>query len=271
MFLNMKKEDLKIPPRPQLLTDFQAAMDKAEPQFSEIATIIKRDPSVAGMTIKLVNSPVFGLKAKISSIEHACKVLGLKKLKMLITSVLVRYAMGSDEHPFINQLWDTSLAVASTAAALAKGLGLTISDEMYLLGMFHNVGKHILFQQYDNYPQVLQQAYAQDQCNISIFEEQEIGTSHEVVGYLVAENWGLPLDLCSAIMYHHQYDLVKLSATKPVKEMIVLLNVSEHACGLHKIFSPGAADQSWQKYQQEFLDVLHIDKNQLVELLKSNN
>ncbi len=140
---------------------------------------------------------------------------------------------------------------------------------MYLLGMFHNVGKHVLFRQFNNYPQILQAAYKQNQCNISVYEEKELETCHEVVGYVIAQSWRLPEDICSAIMYHHQYDLVKLSAIKSVKQMIVLLKVSEYVCGLHKIFSPGSADHDWQKYQQDYFEVLDIDKKQLVELLKT--
>src|ERR1700684_3910105 len=50
---------------------------------SQIADIIRRDPSLSARLLRMVNSVYFGLSANISSIEEAVFFLGLRQLREL--------------------------------------------------------------------------------------------------------------------------------------------------------------------------------------------
>ena len=219
--------------------------------------------------MQIVNSSTYGLKRKIASIDHACSILGIRHLKRLILCAVLKQSFDSaDENPFISTLWDSSLNTAVLGNFFAKELDLNISDEMYTLGMFHNAGKAVIYEEHKNYPEILEQAYLQNDLSVSLYEEKAIHTSHEIVGYQLATHWQLPSDICQVIMYHHQFDLVLMSAERPVREMCALLNTIEHISGLHKVFSPKSKDHRWEKYQKDFLEILHLDKQQVLDIYK---
>ncbi|MBP8228176.1 MAG: HDOD domain-containing protein, partial [Pararheinheimera sp.] len=62
-----------IPPQPTVLLSIKAEIESDDPNIKRIAELINQDLGIAGFTLKVVNSVYFGLRRKISSVEHACK------------------------------------------------------------------------------------------------------------------------------------------------------------------------------------------------------
>ncbi len=60
-----------IPPQPEVLLRIKQEIELEDPNINTIATLINMDIGIAGFTLKVVNSAYFGLRRKISSIEHA--------------------------------------------------------------------------------------------------------------------------------------------------------------------------------------------------------
>jgi len=222
-----------IPPQPEILQHIQQQLDAPEPNIKRIATLINLDIGIAGFTLKVVNSAFFGLRHKITSVEHACKFLGVNRVLKLVRSVLLRFTLaeGQDDK-FSLKLWASALHTANIAMTLAKHFNLpqTLQDDCYSLGLFHNAGIALIHPQAAHYEQIMQQGLLA-QFGYSEIEEQHFKTCHEVLGYLIAESWGLTPELCNVIAYHHSPQLMLESDSDIEKQLFALLKLAEHFSG----------------------------------------
>lgn len=257
-----------IPPQPEILQHIQQQLDMPEPSIKRIAALINLDIGIAGFTLKVVNSAFFGLRHKITSVEHACKFLGVSRVLKLVRSVLVRFTLseGRDDK-FSLKLWSSALQTGNIAMTLAKHFNFSqdIQDDCYSLGLFHNAGIALIQQQVSNYEQLLQQGLQQGR-GYSEIEEQYFHTCHEVLGYLVAQSWGLTPELCNVIAYHHSPALMLETDSELEKQLFALLKLAEHFSGESRQLFNITLDPEWEQYKGAILEVLDMEPLQLPEL-----
>ncbi|MEE4243763.1 MAG: HDOD domain-containing protein, partial [Kangiellaceae bacterium] len=74
-----------IPPQPKLVDE----LTMAGTDLDEIARLISSDPGVSAAVLKTVNSPYFGLKSRIASINQAVVLLGIDRVINLVKSMLL--------------------------------------------------------------------------------------------------------------------------------------------------------------------------------------
>lgn len=257
-----------IPPQPEILQHIQQQLDLPEPSIKRIAALINLDIGIAGFTLKVVNSAFFGLRHKITSVEHACKFLGVNRVLKLVRSVLVRFTLseGRDDK-FSLKLWSSALQTGNIAMTLAKHFNFSqdIQDDCYSLGLFHNAGIALIQQQVSNYEPLLQQGLQQGR-GYSEIEEQYFHTCHEVLGYLVAQSWGLTAELCNVIAYHHSPALMLETDSELEKQLFALLKLAEHFSGESRQLFNITLDPEWELHKGAILEVLDIEPLQLPEL-----
>lgn len=256
-----------IPPRPDMLKQIQDEIDSDDPELKRIAAFINQDLGVAGFTLKVVNSPLFSLSKKVTTIEHACMFLGLERLIKLVRSILLRFTLSDgDESAFTQKIWNSSMEVANAAMTIAKHLDLknSISDDCYTLGLFHNAGMALAFTLNNEYEDIVSAAY--NTTCISEHEESQMSSSHEVLGYLIAKSWGLTKELSNVIAYHHSPQIILATGEDYEKQLFALLKLSEHIIGLPAIYGGANTDFEWEANKVQILDLLRIDEFQLDDL-----
>jgi HD-like signal output (HDOD) protein len=250
-----------IPPRPEILQHIQQQLAISEPSISRIAALINLDVGIAGFTLKVVNSAFFGLRQKITSIEHACKYLGLNRVLALVRSIVLRFTLAEGrQDAFSQRLWSSALHTATIAMALAKQFNLSQSaqDDCYSLGLFHNAGIALITAQAPQYG-ALMQSGLQAGVGYSEIEEQHFQTCHEVLGYLIAQSWGLTAELCNVIAYHHSPSLILQSANDYEQQLFALLKLAEFFSGESRLLYGINVDPEWQSFSGAILDVLELD------------
>jgi HD-like signal output (HDOD) protein len=257
-----------IPPQPEILQHIQQQLDAPEPNIKRIATLINLDIGIAGFTLKVVNSAFFGLRQKITSVEHACKFLGVNRVLKLVRSVLLRFTLAEGQHDkFSLKLWVSALQTANIAMTLARHFNFSqaVQDDCYSLGLFHNAGIALIHQQTNQYSQLMQQGLLA-QYGYSEIEERHFHTCHEVLGYLIAESWGLTPELCNVIAYHHSPQLMLESDSNIEKQLFALLKLAEHFAGESRQLFDLSLDPEWEQHKSAMLEVLELEPLQLPEL-----
>jgi len=261
-------EGFTIPPRPDMLKQVQAEVEKEEPDLKAISQYINQDIGIAGFTLKVVNSPLFSLPRKISTIEHACMFLGLNRLIKLVNSIVLRFTLSAgSEEIFTEKLWNSSMKIGNASLILAQHfeLGKDFSDDCYTSGLFHNAGMALIFSQSADYPKLLKQAYL-DSAIIGEFEEVNFDTSHEVLGFLIAQSWGLNSEISNVIAYHHSPNIMLATGEASEKQMFAILKLAEHMTNSTEILTGVNPDNEWEKFSTQILDVLHLEDFQLLDL-----
>ena len=72
-----------LPTLPGIAIKLLQAVQKNEPNISEIGEILSKDVALTAKILKLVNSSFYSLSSRITTVDHAIKLLGLNTVKNL--------------------------------------------------------------------------------------------------------------------------------------------------------------------------------------------
>ena len=256
-----------IPPRPDLLLALQAELDTGEPNVKAISNLISKDIAISGFVLKVVNSPVYALTRQIDSVQQACMILGAKRIVQLVRSILLRYNVGDNKpDPFINAIWDTSTQLGEACMAICQHLHLDFGDEAYSIGMFNNAGMALIYNIHNDYQNIIEEAYRTENINIAMAEEQQLGTSHELLSFMIAESWGLSHDVCNVLAYHHSCQAIFNTGTFYEKQLLSVLKLAEHILEIHKTLGQADVDFEWKLYSEQILDILELEVFHLIDV-----
>ncbi len=109
------------------------AINSPDPQFDEIADVVKRDVSLTYKLLRCINSAAFGLTQEIESIQQAVVYLGFAHLRKWITFIVLA-ELSDDKSP---ELLRNALVRARFSEMLVPLTGIGKSeDDLFLMGLF---------------------------------------------------------------------------------------------------------------------------------------
>lgn len=102
--------------------------------FDKLEAIFKKDTAMSYKLLRLINSPVYGLRSNIYSLRHALTLLGLEEIRKW--SSVIAYAKLNEDKP--SELMTTSIVRAKFAENLAfKASNNKVkAAQAFLIGMF---------------------------------------------------------------------------------------------------------------------------------------
>jgi HD-like signal output (HDOD) protein len=231
---------VRIPPMPEILLGLNALLADEDAGPRELATLVSRDGAISGAIFRLVASPVFGLRARVETVERAIALLGMRNATAVVRSEALRGALHDPAHAqALEAIWNRGGAVANlTVLALKTGHARGIPhDVAFTLGMFHDCGLALLCKRIPAYSQALSDTGAWPDIPALDREHQ---TNHGLIGQTVAKNWMLSAEIIQAIRHHHELSPENLP--DPVSRLCALLNF---ACHLHNVHT-GGDDSEWE-------------------------
>ena len=109
-------------------------MNAEESLNSQIAEIIRRDPSLSARLLRMVNSVYFGLSARINNIEEAVFFLGLRRIRELATATpvieeLERLQPARIPSQMWRELWSHSVASAIVSTQILAAAPMIPDDD----------------------------------------------------------------------------------------------------------------------------------------------
>ena len=198
-----------LPTLPTIAARMIELADDPHTNIQTLAELISTDQSLTARILKSANSVYYGLAREISTVDTAIVVMGRNAVKEIGLSLSVIDAfknIGSLNRFDIQKYWEHSVAVATEAMNIAKKQCPDKAGELYVAGLLHDIGKMILIQHVPNdFYSVLD--YMEEK-NVPYFEAEEevLGITHAEIGYIIAERWNLPPNLCMTIRHHHSPD-----------------------------------------------------------------
>lgn len=258
--------DLGIPPCPLVLERFMAEARKDEPDFLRLTSIISSDVSLAAGLIKTANSPFFGMRMRVRSVNEAIAVLGLTTASRAVAGIILRKTF-----PHLHSMerfWDASARIARLSGWLAQELmvrGLRPEDA-YTFGLFRDCGIPVLLGRFPNYEELLERANHEPERCFTEVEESELPTNHAMVGSILAQSWWLPEEICRAIRNHHSLEmLTQANSDLPMmsRHLIAAAQLAEHILQRQLGLSQ---TKEWLKLGQACLNLLEMDEERLEEI-----
>ena len=237
-------KSIRIPPRPSLLADLQRELLAPDPQPTAIARIISSDVGMSGALLKLANSSFYGGARKAKSIEQAILFLGINQVAALMTGLLAREAIPTD-NAALASFWDISTRRAQAIVFLARRLRIGEPDVAHTFGLFCDTGVPLLMGRFPNYVATFAAAGDEAERPFTDVEDAAHSTNHAAIGCLLARNWGLSSDVSWAILHHHDYSVLEDGATPDAVRSLVALSLLAEAALQH--YLGNAASLEWAK------------------------
>lgn len=262
-------QGIKIPTPPQIIVDLQIEMANPDVNINEIGAIIAKDVGISGKVIKVVNSPFFGLRSHISSIQHALNLLGIKNISNIVNSISLTESISKNQLIDMTQFWDNATDIAMVAAYISRLIGVGSPNEAYTLGLFHNAGIALLIEKFPQYLNVLKLAYAEKKRRITDIENDNIDCNHAVLGYYIAKSWKLPVYISEAIADHHKTLEIftdEVASDLPKKNLLAILKLAENTCKTYQTLGHETSDFEFDKLKEDLFIYLGISEYEFEEL-----
>ena len=170
-----------------------------------IIELVAHDKSLAAQTLRMANSPLFGLSSPVDSVRAAVMTLGLERMRTIATTCCVLRLIpsgGARLDPRV--FWEHSLGCALVARKLARRVGYADPEKAYLAGLLHDIGFVVNMMFFPEQFRKMMQRATREMVALEEMEETVFGFDHGSVGELLAARWLLGDDLQEVIRHHHQ-------------------------------------------------------------------
>ncbi len=175
--------------------------------MQEFERLIKMDPTLVLRLLRVVNSAYYGLRKKINSISRAVSFVGMKNLRnMIVTTALKEvFAKSPYDADIFSRahLWLHCATVSICSQMISERIFRRAGDDAYLCGILHDIGMIVEDQVAQDLFLQTCKAYAPDIKPFTEYERELIGADHCEIGYLLACEWELPVEVQDGIKNHH--------------------------------------------------------------------
>ncbi|MGD2109028.1 MAG: HDOD domain-containing protein [Phycisphaerae bacterium] len=199
----------RLPSPTGVVLEIIRLVDDEETTAGILAPVVESDPALASRLLRLANAPVSGCSRRVSSVQQAVALLGLRTTKVVSLGFCLVSANRSGQCAAFNyeDFWSESIARAATVRHLCARLKALAPDEGFTLGLFSLVGRLAM-------AAVFPEAYA---ALLEEFEKGGVGTltQAEVCAFRIdrydlsaamVRDWGLPEAFSAAIRSQDEPD-----------------------------------------------------------------
>lgn len=193
----------KLPPSPGAMMRITTLLRDYNASTPEITKAISCEPVLVIRILRLANSPIYSLERTITSIQSAIAAVGTRAVHDIVMMGMASATFSKElkSSPIAQKIWKHSLAVAMTARELSKTLGMRGTEEAFICGLLHDIGKLILLS--NNADEYLPVLAIDNESEMLRGENDIFGYTHAEVGSLIARQWNLPEEVYYSILYHH--------------------------------------------------------------------
>jgi putative nucleotidyltransferase with HDIG domain len=195
-----------LPPIPAVMTELLHALSNKDIELRTLAGIISKDPLMSMNVLKVSNSAFYRLPNKVTTVDHAVKLLGIKE----ITGICIACGAYQSLKPSQNvetfdcdDFWRHSVATGVVSRRLSQELEILDHNVIYFLGLLHDVGKVVLDRFAHDIYKVVIKTTREENVTLREVEQRLIGESHDMVGGWLMEKWKLPWTFVDVAKYHH--------------------------------------------------------------------
>ncbi len=144
--LDTVRKKLELKSAPPILGLLQSMGFGSRSTLDEIVTTVRQDAALTLKIMKYANSTYYTTGQPVQSLTEAIQRIGLSGLRNAATAVATMEHF-TDEAPsglVPQRFWEHSIATAKLAQAIGESLEMEESDDLFLAGLLHNIGRMLL-------------------------------------------------------------------------------------------------------------------------------
>jgi putative nucleotidyltransferase with HDIG domain len=194
-----------LPALPDIVTEALKLLNSKKTTNQQLIELISKEQSFVTKVLALANSPVYGLRREVTTLDFAIMVLGYAELKhiVFVISFLESFKGSSSRHFDQDLYWLHSFLTAKVSKRIAEEYGYGKSGEAFVAGFLHDIGVSITFRYFKNsFIEIKEMAEVED---ISFTEAEKfvLGMDHAELTNSLLKRWNLPSSLVRSTVNHH--------------------------------------------------------------------
>jgi len=240
-----------LPSLPTVVMELLQTMGDEDVDIDRLARGISNDQALAARTLRVANSPFYGMQGRIDTIAEAITVLGFVNVRSLVTTAGIATAWpASDGACFDPRIfWRHSLGAASCAATLAPQAKLR-PETLFLAGLLHDIGRLVLVVTHPaTYAEILHLREQQDLLMLDA-ERRVLGFDHAQIGSELCRHWRIPDSIADAVERHHRVNPDTPGMPADMADVIHVADAIAHALDLARdadAMVPPPAAGAWHR------------------------
>ncbi len=139
---------ISLPIFPKIAREIPPLFKDRDPTVEELEAVVKKDIFIMAKMISIANSSLYKDMPPVATLRAGLERLGIQTIKTIISRVAVKNLYETKSEPLTAQMekiWLHSMAAAVIAQGLAKERNMENLDEIFLMGMVHDIGKVLLY------------------------------------------------------------------------------------------------------------------------------
>ena len=203
----LQSEVKELPSFPPVMVKLMQVSRDDKASIQDLSKLVETDPGISAKVLGVVNSALYGLRRKVTSVSEAIVYLGFDEVQKISlgVSVFEKFFKSEKRRKFDRVFfWRHCLCVAILSMLIAREIHYHNPEEAYIGGLLHDFGKIIFdLQGRVNYGDFVGNVAASTGRMIS--EERKLmGMGHDDLGAYYSVLWHLPRPIVLAVKYHHQ-------------------------------------------------------------------
>lgn len=193
--------------------------------MGELAKLIANDTGMTAKILAAANNAAYNRGSRKVELAQALNTLGTEAIKTLVISESVlqtfngfAQTQGTDLRGF----WAHALKSAVLAREIAKKISYPHSEEAYLAGLLHDVGRLALLSTAPN--EYARNFMARDDEHLCSIETRSLQINHAEAGAWLIEQWNLDSFVADSVLYHHE-PAARLQSVHPLIRIVRLAHL----------------------------------------------
>lgn len=203
-------------------------------EVEDYINVIRTDPALCGRLLKAANSPLFGARSEISTIERTVPMLGITS----VTALTMGFSLSTDScssgpvQKEYEQYWRQSVIQAVIAERIDPSASRDERAIRFMTGLMLDIGKLAMLKAEPAEYVRVGEISCQQQRDVTDVENEVFGLTHAFVGAELLSRWNLPDSLCGIVGSHHHAPESDVQADQAAA--ILASSVGEYFCGTAK-------------------------------------
>jgi len=243
-----------LPAMPHVASKVLELSSDPNTSAKQLQQVISDDQAMTGRILKIANSAMYSCSRKVKTLTEAIVMLGFNSIRSLVVTSAARNLYNTRKSRTglkERLLWEHSIGTAFAARILTAERAPSLTEEAFLAGLMHDIGKLVLnLRVPEQFDEIVQVVYNENRP-FHITETELLGYDHTHVGALLVNKWKLSPILEFVILNHHNEEALTLE-----NPLLLYLDLANKLCrkiGIGFIDDPD-------------LDIMNCRSNQLLQL-----
>ena len=194
----------ELPLLPQVAARVMRISEASSTSSEELQNLIRTDQALTAKVLRIANSAMFGMRREVVTLTQAMLTLGFLTARSVVVAASVKnlFSRGT-VGPHDRTLWEHALVTAIAGSAFSKAMRFPETEEVFLAGLMHDIGKTLLSLKYpEPYGALLDRVIQQEGDGLTL-ELEAFGFDHAMVGEALFGFWNIAKSTQAAVRWHH--------------------------------------------------------------------